>query len=87
MVSCPPNREMSALGDDGRKDLGVGGPQQQCRVLQEIAHADGGDEHGQNGGCPQRLIGQPLDHDAQNGTDDDGQDHAHNGGSSNRVVA
>ena len=60
--------------------LGVGGPQQQGSVLEEVADADGGDQHRQRGSRPQRLIGQPLHHNAQHRADHNGQQNAHNRG-------
>ena len=53
--------------------LRVGGPDQQSSVLQKVADADGSDQHGQRGGGAQRLVGQPLNDDAQQGADDDCQ--------------
>lgn len=60
----------------GGEGLGIGGPEQQSAVLEEIAHADSGDEHGQGGRLAQRLIGQPFDDHAQDGAHYHGQQHA-----------
>ena len=80
MVSWPPKRGHAPLRHHRGEDLGVGGPQQQGGVLEEVAHADGGDEHRQDGGRPEGLVGQPLDDDTQDGTHHDGQQDPHNGG-------
>ena len=55
-------------GDDAGIVLGAGGPDELGGVLQEIADANGRDQHRQAGGSPQRLIGQSLDEHAQHGT-------------------
>ena len=51
-------------------------------VLEEIAHADGGDQHREAGRRAQGLIGEPLDDDAKHRADDDGQQHRHDVGQS-----
>ena len=62
--------------DHGRIALRRGTPDEQRAVLEEVAHADGGDQHGQRRRLAQRLIGQALDDNAQRGT----RDHRkHNG--------
>lgn len=65
--------------DYGRIGLGGGLPDQQSGVLEEIADADGGDQHRQRGGGAQRRIGQPLDHDAEDGAGDHCQQGGHDG--------
>ena len=57
--------------------LDVGGPQQLGPVLEEVAHADGGNQHRQGRGLPQGLVGQTLDDDAQGGAGKNRQHHAH----------
>ena len=52
-------------GHNGGKVLGAGGPNQLGGVLQEVADADGRDQHRQAGSAPQGLIGQSLNQDAQ----------------------
>lgn len=69
-----------ALRDDGGKHLGIGAPQQQGGVLQEIADANGGDEHRQGGRLTQGLVGQSFDDDAQDGTYHHSQQYAHHRG-------
>ncbi|MPM45677.1 hypothetical protein SDC9_92367 [bioreactor metagenome] len=51
--------------EEGGKNLGVRAPQQQRRILEEVAHADGGDQHSQRWRGAQGLVRQPLHHDAQ----------------------
>ena len=65
--------------DDGGEDLGVGGPQQKRRVLEEVAHADSRDEHSQGRGLSQGLVGQFFHDDAQQRADEHRQRHARNG--------
>ena len=62
-------------GDEGGIPLGGGPPDELGRVLQKIAHADGGDEHRQGGGLPQGFVGQPLNDHAQRRTYRHGQHH------------
>ena len=47
MVSCAADKRLDAQLMTGGEALGVGAPDQQRRVLQEVADADGGDQHGQ----------------------------------------
>ena len=56
-----------AEGNDGGIALRRGAPDQQRAVLEEVAHADGRNQHGERRRFPQRLIGQPLDDNAQRG--------------------
>ena len=66
-------------GEELGEDLGVGSPQKLGSVLEEVAHADGGDEHRQGGSLPQGLVGQALDDHAQHGAHQHGQQHPHQG--------
>ena len=50
-----------AAGDVGRQ------------ILQQIADTNGGDHHRHPGGCPQRLVGRPLDDEAQQHSQNDHQ--------------
>ncbi len=65
----------SRKAEEGGKHLGVGAPQQQRRILEEVAHPDGGDQYGQRGRGAQRLVRQPLHHDAQYRAAHDRQQH------------
>ena len=68
---------MAAEGDHGTDSSWASEPQMSsAAVLEEVAHADGGDQHGQRRRLAQRLIGQALDNNAQRGA----RDHRkHNG--------
>ena len=74
---CTAKETQSALAEDGGEYLGVGGPEQQGCVLEEVADADGSDEHGQRGGGAEGFIGQALNEHTQEGTDKHGQQDAH----------
>ena len=52
-------------GHDRREGFRRRAPDEQRQVLQQIAHADGRNEHGEAGRLPQRLIGHAFDGNAQ----------------------
>ena len=64
------------VAENGREDLRVRRPEQLRGVLQEIAHADGSDEHGQRRRGAQGLIGESLDENAERCADQHGQQDA-----------
>ena len=73
------------VAENGREDLGVRRPEQLRGVLQEIAHADGGDEHGQRRRGAQGLIGESLDENAERCADQHGQQDADERGADQKL--
>ena len=54
----------------------LGAENQQRQALEEIADANGRNEHGQRGGVSKRLIGNFFQDDTENGAEDDAYQHA-----------
>ena len=54
----------------------MGAKQDQRKVLQKVADADGGDEHAERRCLTQRLIRQKFDEDAEQRTDENADQHS-----------
>ena len=64
--------DAAAVDEGGGEGLGIGSPDHQGDILQQVAHADSSDQNGKGGRLAERAVGKPLDGDAQAGAEQHG---------------
>ena len=72
--------DLHSARDHGGIGARGGLPDEKRGVLEEIAHADGGDEHRKARRGAQGLVGKALDDDAEDGAHDNGHQHRDDAG-------